>query len=124
VIVVFGCGGDRDPGKRKEMGRVALEMSDFAVITSDNPRTENPKQIILNICKGIPANRKPKEHFVILPNRREAINLAISRAQTGDLVLIAGKGHEDYQILSTGKIHFDDREEAERALKERLGVNG
>jgi UDP-N-acetylmuramyl-tripeptide synthetase len=124
VIVVFGCGGDRDPGKREKMGRVALEMSDFAVITSDNPRTEDPKQIILNICKGIPANRKPKEHFVILPNRREAIDFAINRARTGDLVLIAGKGHEDYQILSTGKIHFDDREEAERALKERLGVNG
>ena len=61
---------------------------------------------------------------MILPNRREAIDVAIRRAQTGDLVLIAGKGHEDYQILNTGKIHFDDREEAERALKERLGVNG
>ena len=124
VIVVFGCGGDRDPGKRKEMGRVALEMSDFAVITSDNPRTEDPEQIIRQVCEGIPANRKPKEHFAILPNRREAINFAINQAQTGDLVLIAGKGHEDYQILSTGKIHFDDREEAERALRERLGVNG
>lgn len=124
VIVVFGCGGDRDPGKRKEMGRVALEMSDFAVITSDNPRTEDPDQIIKNICEGIPANRKPDEHYTILPNRREAIDVAIQRAQTGDLVLIAGKGHEDYQILNTGKIHFDDREEAQRALKERLGVNG
>ena len=124
VIVVFGCGGDRDPGKRKEMGRVALEMSDFAIITSDNPRTEDPEQIIRNICEGIPANRKPKEHYTILPNRREAINCAINRAQTGDLVLIAGKGHEDYQILNTGKIHFDDREEAGRALKERLGVDG
>jgi UDP-N-acetylmuramoyl-L-alanyl-D-glutamate--2,6-diaminopimelate ligase len=124
VIVVFGCGGDRDPGKRKEMGRVALEMSDFAIITSDNPRTEDPEQIIRNICEGIPANRKPKEHYTILPNRREAIDCAINRAQTGDLVLIAGKGHEDYQILNTGKIHFDDREEAERALKERLGVDG
>jgi UDP-N-acetylmuramoyl-L-alanyl-D-glutamate--2,6-diaminopimelate ligase len=124
VIVVFGCGGDRDPGKRKEMGRVALEMSDFAVITSDNPRTEDPKQIIRQVCEGIPENRKPKEHFAILPNRREAINFAINQAKTGDMVLIAGKGHEDYQILSTGKIHFDDREEAERALRERLGVNG
>ncbi len=124
VIVVFGCGGDRDPGKRKEMGRVALEMSDFTVITSDNPRTEDPEQIIRNICEGIPANRKPKEHYTVLPNRREAIDFAINRAQTGDLVLIAGKGHEDYQILNTGKIHFDDREEAERALKERLGVDG
>jgi UDP-N-acetylmuramoyl-L-alanyl-D-glutamate--2,6-diaminopimelate ligase len=124
VIVVFGCGGDRDPGKRKKMGRVALEMSDFAIITSDNPRTEDPEQIIRNICEGIPANRKPNEHYTILPNRREAIDCAINQAQTGDLVLIAGKGHEDYQILNTGKIHFDDREEAERALKERLGVNG
>ncbi len=124
VIIVFGCGGDRDPGKRKEMGRVALEMADFTVITSDNPRTEDPKQIIRHICEGIPASRKPKEHYTILPNRREAIDFAINRAQAGDLVLIAGKGHEDYQILNTGKIHFDDREEAERALKERLGVNG
>jgi UDP-N-acetylmuramyl-tripeptide synthetase len=124
VIVVFGCGGDRDPGKRKEMGRVALEMSDFAVITSDNPRTEDPEQIIRQVCEGIPADRKRNEHYTILSNRREAINSAINWAQTGDLVLIAGKGHEDYQILNTGKIHFDDREEAERALKERLGVNG
>jgi UDP-N-acetylmuramoyl-L-alanyl-D-glutamate--2,6-diaminopimelate ligase len=124
VIVVFGCGGDRDPGKRKEMGRVALEMSDFTVITSDNPRTEDPQQIIRNICEGIPANRKPNEHYTVLPDRREAIEFAINRAQTGDLVLIAGKGHEDYQILNTGKIHFDDREEAERALKERRGGNG
>ena len=124
VIVVFGCGGDRDPGKRKEMGRVALEMSDFTVITSDNPRTEDPEQIIRQICEGIPADRKQNEHYTILPNRREAIDFAIHRAQTGDLVLIAGKGHEDYQILNTGKIHFDDREEAERALKKRLGVDG
>ena len=122
VIVVFGCGGDRDPGKRKEMGRVALEMADFTVITSDNPRTEDPQQIIRHICEGIPAGRKPKEHFTILPKRREAIDFAIHYAQTGDLVLIAGKGHEDYQILKTGKIHFDDREEAERALRTRLGV--
>jgi len=124
VIVVFGCGGDRDPGKRKEMGRVALEMSDFAVITSDNPRTEDPEQIIRQVCEGVPANRKRNEHYTVLPNRREAIKFAIGLAQTGDLVLIAGKGHEDYQILSTGKIHFDDREEAERALRERLGANG
>ena len=122
VIVVFGCGGDRDPGKRKEMGRVALEMSDFTVITSDNPRTEDPEQIIQHICEGIPAGRKPKEHYTILPNRREAIDFAIKKAQTGDLVLIAGKGHEDYQILKSGKIHFDDREEAVRALRIRLGV--
>lgn len=122
VIVVFGCGGDRDPGKRKEMGRVALEMSDFTVITSDNPRTEDPKQIIRHICEGIPAGRKPKEHYTILPNRREAIDFAIQKAQTGDLVLIAGKGHEDYQILKSGRIHFDDREEAVRALRIRLGV--
>ena len=119
VIVVFGCGGDRDPGKRKEMGRVALEMSDFTVITSDNPRTEDPEQIIQHICEGIPAGRKPKEHYTILPNRREAIDFAIKKAQTGDLVLIAGKGHEDYQILKSGKIHFDDREEAVRALRDR-----
>jgi len=121
VIVVFGCGGDRDPGKRKEMGRVALEKADYAVITSDNPRTEDPDQIIRNILEGIPSGKKEGEHYSVVSSRREAIDLAIQHAGAGDLVLIAGKGHEDYQILGTEKIHFDDREEAQRALKERSG---
>lgn len=122
VIVVFGCGGDRDPGKRKEMGRVALKKADYTVITSDNPRTEDPGRIIQNILEGIPAGKREGKDYCVLPNRREAIDKAIQEAQTGDLVLIAGKGHEDYQILGKEKIHFDDREEAERALIERSGT--
>jgi UDP-N-acetylmuramoyl-L-alanyl-D-glutamate--2,6-diaminopimelate ligase len=116
VIVVFGCGGDRDKGKRERMGRVATEKSDFAVITSDNPRTEDPEKIVADILKGIPASAS---HTAII-NRREAIEYAISRAKENDLVLIAGKGHEDYQILGTQKEHFDDREVAREFLEKQI----
>jgi UDP-N-acetylmuramoyl-L-alanyl-D-glutamate--2,6-diaminopimelate ligase len=124
VIVLFGCGGDRDTTKRPEMGRIAVEMADFAVITSDNPRTEDPNDIIDQICQGIPENVRPEERYVVLPDRRDAIRFAINKAEVGDLVLIAGKGHEDYQVLANGRIHFDDREEAAEALKQRSIVNG
>lgn len=120
VIVVFGCGGDRDRGKRPDMARVAVEMSDFAVITSDNPRTEDPDQILDDIKKGIPEGAIPEKDYTLLSDRREAIEYAISKAQKGSLVLIAGKGHEDYQILKTKTIRFDDREVAGEALKKRL----
>lgn len=123
VIAVFGCGGDRDPGKRQKMGHIALTLADYSVITSDNPRTEDPDQIIRHIREGVPADKQEGEHYAVLPDRREAINHAIQKAKSGDLVLIAGKGHEDYQILGTKKIHFDDREEAERALKKRKDSN-
>lgn len=119
IILVFGCGGDRDRGKRKEMGRVALQESDFAVITSDNPRSENPDRIIEDICRGIPPHAREGKDFTLIADRKKAIEHAIDKAQTGDLVLIAGKGHEDYQILKTQTIHFDDREVALAALRKR-----
>jgi len=116
VIVVFGCGGDRDKGKRKEMGRVALENADFTVITSDNPRTENPDQIINDIRKGIPSSGSYKT----IADRREAIAYAINRAKKNDLILIAGKGHENYQILGTKKVHFDDKKVAQEFLRDQI----
>jgi UDP-N-acetylmuramoyl-L-alanyl-D-glutamate--2,6-diaminopimelate ligase len=116
VIVVFGCGGDRDKGKRESMGRVATEKTDFSVITSDNPRTEDPEKIVADILKGVPASAS---HVVII-NRREAIEYSISLAEKNDLVLIAGKGHENYQILGTEKQHFDDREVAREFLEKQI----
>jgi UDP-N-acetylmuramoyl-L-alanyl-D-glutamate--2,6-diaminopimelate ligase len=116
VIVVFGCGGDRDKGKREGMGRIATEKSDFSVITSDNPRTENPENIIADILKGVPASAS----HVTIADRREAIEYAISRAEKNDLVLIAGKGHEDYQVLGTQKQYFDDREIARDFLEKQI----
>ncbi|MEK9628379.1 MAG: UDP-N-acetylmuramoyl-L-alanyl-D-glutamate--2,6-diaminopimelate ligase [Nitrospinota bacterium] len=115
VIVVFGCGGDRDRGKRKDMGQAALKNADFAIITSDNPRTEDPEQIIKDIQKGIPANAD----YITIVNRRDAIEYGINKAEKNDLVLIAGKGHEDYQIVGTKKEHFDDREVAGEFLGKR-----
>ncbi|OGW14581.1 MAG: hypothetical protein A3K09_06695 [Nitrospinae bacterium RIFCSPLOWO2_12_FULL_47_7] len=120
VIVVFGCGGDRDKGKRKEMGRVAMALSDFAVITSDNPRSEDPNSIIQDICEGFTSHAG--ERCAVLPNRWEAIEFAITLAADGDVVLIAGKGHENYQILKDEIIHFDDREVALNILKKRLNL--
>ena len=120
IIIVFGCGGDRDRGKRADMGRVATAMSDFAVITNDNPRSEDSNQIIEDIKKGIPESAGADEKYAVIPDRKEAIQRAIDKAGKGSLVLIAGKGHEDYQVLSTGTIHFDDREVAGEALQKRL----
>lgn len=116
MICVFGCGGDRDRGKRPQMGRIAADLADRVIVTSDNPRTEDPQRILRDVVAGIPDSVKP----VVLGDRAEAIRLAILEAQPGDGVLIAGKGHEDYQILGTEKIHFDDREQAQEALKQRL----
>lgn len=120
VIVVFGCGGDRDRGKRKEMSRVALELGDFTVITSDNPRTEDPERIIEDVLKGVPASAKKSQDYIVLADRKQAIEYAIENARSGDLVLIAGKGHENYQILNSGTIHFDDREIAADAISQRM----
>ncbi|MGL5938894.1 MAG: UDP-N-acetylmuramoyl-L-alanyl-D-glutamate--2,6-diaminopimelate ligase [Waterburya sp.] len=116
MICVFGCGGDRDRTKRPLMGKIAAELADVAVVTSDNPRTENPEQILKDIVAGIPDHIQP----IIIGDRAKAIATAIQDAQPGDGVLIAGKGHEDYQILGTEKIHFDDREQAREALIHRL----
>ncbi|MBP0026766.1 UDP-N-acetylmuramoyl-L-alanyl-D-glutamate--2,6-diaminopimelate ligase [Roseofilum sp. Guam] len=115
MICVFGCGGDRDRTKRPIMGKIAAELSDVPVVTSDNPRTENPEQILQDIVAGIPESAQP----MVIGDRAEAIRHAILDAKPGDGILIAGKGHEDYQILGTEKIHFDDREQARLALGER-----
>ncbi|MGY6529201.1 MAG: UDP-N-acetylmuramoyl-L-alanyl-D-glutamate--2,6-diaminopimelate ligase [Cyanobacterium sp.] len=112
MICVFGCGGDRDRTKRPIMGKIAADLADVVVVTSDNPRTENPTQILEDVLAGIPNHIKP----IVQGDRSLAIQTAIKTAQPGDGVLIAGKGHEDYQILGTEKIHFDDREEAQKAL--------
>ncbi len=114
TIVVFGCGGDRDATKRPLMGKAAL-AADFAVVTSDNPRTESPDAIIADIVAGM---RECGERFSVEPDRKRAIEHALSLAHPGDSVLIAGKGHEDYQIIGTTKHPFDDRSVARQALKE------
>lgn len=115
IITVFGCGGDRDKTKRAEMGRIAGELSNVAVITSDNPRSENPLLIINDILAGM---EKTKSRLAIIENRRQAIEFALSKARKGDVVLLAGKGHETYQIIGNEKIHFDEREIIEEYFKE------
>lgn len=111
VITVFGCGGDRDASKRPIMGGIAENLSDLAIVTSDNPRTEEPQKIIDDILVGM----KKDNHIVIL-DRDEAISKAIELAEKNDIILLAGKGHETYQILGRKKIHFDDREIARREI--------
>jgi len=117
VIVVFGCGGDRDRTKREPMGEIAGLLSDFAIVTSDNPRTEDPESIIAEIEPGLARTGRP---YLKLVDRREAIYRAIAEAREGDLVLIAGKGHETYQILGEQKVQFDDREVAREAMRQRI----
>jgi len=131
LIVLFGCGGDRDKGKRSLMGEIAGRLADVVIVTSDNPRTEEPMAIINAIEAGVrAAARTPvasqalgqtghADGYVVVPERRAAIALAIQAARAGDLVLITGKGHEDYQIVGTTKQHLDDREEARTALRAR-----
>jgi len=118
IITVFGCGGDRDRGKRPLMGEVAIELSDYVIVTSDNPRSEDPERIALDIEVGI--KRKEKNNYQTIIDRLQAINKALSMAEKGDLVVIAGKGHEDYQIFKEGRIHFDDREVVRRILSEEM----
>jgi UDP-N-acetylmuramoyl-L-alanyl-D-glutamate--2,6-diaminopimelate ligase len=113
IITVFGCGGDRDRSKRAPMGEAAGSLSDSVILTSDNPRTEDPNQILCDAEVGILTTGKP---YRKIADRREAIHAAVAEAQTGDLVLIAGKGHEDYQIIGREVSHFDDREVALEAL--------
>jgi UDP-N-acetylmuramoyl-L-alanyl-D-glutamate--2,6-diaminopimelate ligase len=115
MICVFGCGGDRDRSKRPQMGKIVADLADRVVVTSDNPRTEDPEKILADILEGIPSTVTP----LVLADRAVAIRTAILEAVPGDGVLIAGKGHEDYQILGTEKVHFDDREQARAALQER-----
>ncbi len=131
IVTVFGCGGDRDKGKRPVMGEIAARYSDLAIITSDNPRTEDPRAILDQVRAGLAplalreygvqelADGFQEKGFATIESRRQAIRTAVLAAMPGDIVLLAGKGHEDYQILGTEKHHFDDREEAARALDMR-----
>lgn len=107
VVTLFGCGGDRDSSKRPKMGKIAAELSDFCIVTSDNPRSENPSAIIEDILEGMKGIDTP---YVVVEQRRDAIKYAIKNAKPDDIILLAGKGHETYQILPTGTIHFDERE--------------
>ena len=107
VVALFGCGGDRDKTKRPKMGKVAGRLADFCIITSDNPRSEEPAEIIRNILDGMD---DAMAEYVVIENRRDAIEYAIKHARTGDVIVLAGKGHEDYQILKDKTIHFDERE--------------
>jgi UDP-N-acetylmuramoyl-L-alanyl-D-glutamate--2,6-diaminopimelate ligase len=129
VLCVFGCGGDRDASKRAPMGRAAASRSDAAIVTNDNPRTEDPNVIAESVIEGVKsagsnaidslALADGARGFLVELDRARAIDIAIGAASSGDVVVIAGKGHEDYQIVGTEKRHFDDREEAKRALAER-----
>lgn len=128
LIAVFGCGGDRDRSKRPVMGEVAARYADLVIVTSDNPRTEDPAAIIAEIVPGVQRGKLPElsasaamtEHgYRVIGDRHQALDFAVSLLQPGDLLLVAGKGHEDYQIIGTTKHHFDDREELARALAER-----
>jgi UDP-N-acetylmuramoyl-L-alanyl-D-glutamate--2,6-diaminopimelate ligase len=134
LITVFGCGGDRDKGKRRVMGRVAGEKSDLVFITSDNPRTEDPSAIARQIEEGVretgleelggvPHDQQVKSGYILDLDRGNAISRAVGMADENDFVLIAGKGHEDYQITRKGKRHFDDREVAAEAIRNRGTLN-
>jgi UDP-N-acetylmuramoyl-L-alanyl-D-glutamate--2,6-diaminopimelate ligase len=118
VITVFGCGGDRDRGKRPQMGVAASLYSRIAILTSDNPRSEDPLAIIREIEAGM-TNKTPEARYEVIPDRKEAIARAISLAKTGDAVVIAGKGHETYQRVGNQTFPFDDREVARAALSGR-----
>ncbi|HEY0404959.1 MAG TPA: UDP-N-acetylmuramyl-tripeptide synthetase, partial [Pyrinomonadaceae bacterium] len=117
IITVFGCGGDRDRSKRAPMGEAAASLSDVVILTSDNPRTEDPERILADVEAGMQsAASRPYEKIA---DRSRAINRAVAEARSNDLVLIAGKGHEDYQIIGREVFHFDDKEVAREALAAR-----
>ena len=115
IITVFGCGGDRDKGKRAQMGEIAARFSDFLVITSDNPRSEDPLAIIKQIEEGV--KKVGKKKYIVEEDRKEAIRKAIEMCEKGDVVVIAGKGHENYQIIGNRRILFEDKSVAEEFLK-------
>jgi UDP-N-acetylmuramoyl-L-alanyl-D-glutamate--2,6-diaminopimelate ligase len=130
IITVFGCGGDRDRGKRPMMGAVAGKQSDLSIVTSDNPRTEDPDAIMMEIRSGIMtcgireydveelAGGLVEKGFILIKSRHDAIRLAVRLARPGDIILLAGKGHEEYQIIGSERFYFDDREEAATAFQE------
>ena len=115
LVVLFGCGGDRDKTKRPIMGEIAVRLADFVIVTSDNPRTEDPGEIIKDILAGMKKTTTP---YKVIENRKDAIKYALKTAQADDIIVLAGKGHETYQILNTGKIHFDEREVIKECIKE------
>ena len=115
LIAVFGCGGDRDPIKRPIMGRIGAEIADIAIVTSDNPRTEEPAKIIEDIVKGIDNS---KNNYEIIENRPKAIRHAMDIAQKNDIIILAGKGHETYQEICGVKHHLDEREVVAEYLEE------
>ncbi len=115
ILLVFGCGGDRDRGKRREMAQIATRLADFVIITSDNSRGEDPEQIFSDILRGID-KEKP---YILIRDRKEAIEYAIGHARKGDILLLAGKGHETYEINKTGRHPFDEREIVRKALGKR-----
>ncbi|MDF2964423.1 MAG: UDP-N-acetylmuramoyl-L-alanyl-D-glutamate--2,6-diaminopimelate ligase [Paenibacillus sp.] len=119
VITVFGCGGDRDRTKRPIMGGIAAEYSDYVIVTSDNPRSEDPERILMDIEDGL--REKRNSAYELTADRAKAIARAISMASPGDVVVIAGKGHETYQITKNGTLHFDDREVARDAIRGSMG---
>lgn len=121
VIAVFGCGGDRDRTKRPQMGKIAADHADFVIITSDNPRTEAPAAIIADILPGLADAKTP---YVAVENRVEAIHYAIDHARSGDVIVLAGKGHEDYQEINHEKHHLDEREVVADYLARRKGRTG
>ena len=116
LIVVFGCGGDRDTGKRKAMGEMACQYADYSLLTSDNPRTEDPRTILAMIEEGFPA--RARDRYQIIPDRREAIERALNIARAGDCVLVAGKGHEAYQEFAHTVIPFNDRQVVEEFFEQ------
>ena len=134
IITLFGCGGDRDRSKRPRMGEIAAQRSDLVVVTSDNPRSEDPVTIIEDIRPGLEqvftsqwslqqAAEEGRGGYVVIEDRRAAIDFAVSQLGTGEVLLVAGKGHEDYQLIGDQRLHFDDREELRRALQEREGCH-
>jgi UDP-N-acetylmuramoyl-L-alanyl-D-glutamate--2,6-diaminopimelate ligase len=136
VITVFGCGGDRDRTKRPKMGAAAISGSDVVIVTSDNPRTEDPQSIIGEIERGMTGGMKMpstgtapdapfgKKPYYVIPDRHAAVAAAIGMAKPGDLVVLAGKGHEDYQIIGGTKVHFDDREAAREEIRKSISNCG
>ena len=117
IITVFGCGGDRDRTKRPVMGEIAGRYSDYCVVTSDNPRTEDPEAILADIVPGIEPTGC---EYTVIEDRRRGIKKAVTQYQPGDVIIIAGKGHEDYQIIGTVKHHFDDRETALQIIEQEI----
>jgi UDP-N-acetylmuramoyl-L-alanyl-D-glutamate--2,6-diaminopimelate ligase len=119
LVLLFGCGGDREKQKRRIMGEIAVNNADFVIITSDNPRAESPMQIINDILVGV----GDKKNFTVIPDRRRAIEYAIANAMAKDIILLAGKGHENYEINAHGTFHFDEREVLSNVIKLQGGMN-